>query len=76
MTASALRAITSGQVLACSPVVLVDESGRRYELVGRAVTCERKTDGDGKETPAGVPVLTLVVRTTDGQADQPHGVTA
>lgn len=76
MTAAHLRSLTAGQVLACSPVVLVDESGRRYELVDRAVTCERKADADGRETPAGVPVLTLVVRAAGGQADQPHGVTA
>lgn len=62
MTASRLRALTAGQVLSCSPVVMCDESGRRYELVAHAVTTDRETDQDGKEKATAVPVLTLVLR--------------
>jgi len=62
MTASRLRALTAGQVLSCSPVVICDESGRRYELVTHAVTTDRETDRNGKEKATAVPVLTLVLR--------------
>ena len=66
MTASRLRALTAGQVLSCSPVVICDESGRRFELVAHAVTTERSADQDGKEKAVSVPVLTLVVRPAGG----------
>lgn len=62
MTASRLRALTAGQVLSCSPVVLEDEHGRRFEVVDHTVICPRTTDDQGRERPDGAPVLTLVVR--------------
>ena len=66
MNAARLRALTAGQVLSCSPVVICDEQGRRFELVAHAVTTERVTAADGKEKAAAVPVLTLVVRPAGG----------
>jgi hypothetical protein len=65
VNAARLRALTAGQVLSCSPVVICDESGRRFELVAHAVTRSVVTE-DGKEKAAAVPVLTLVVRPAGG----------
>lgn len=64
MTASELRGMTGGAVLACSPVVLATEDGRRFELIGRAVECPAVvTDAEtGQKRPGAVPVLTLIVR--------------
>lgn len=62
MTAARLRAMTGGQLFATSPVVIEDESGRRYEVIGRRVECEGKADEQGVTKPAGVPVLTLVLK--------------
>jgi hypothetical protein len=72
VTASRLRALTVGPVLSCSPVVICDERGRRFEIVTHAVTTERATDKDGKEVAAGVPVLTLVVRELKGDGSGRH----
>lgn len=66
MTAAQLRSVTAGHVLACSPVALCDDQGRRFEVVGHEVATERATDTDGKERAAGVPVLTLLLRQVAG----------
>jgi len=54
--------MTGGQVLACSPVVIVDGDGRRFELVGREVTCKKAPDKGGEMRATAPPVLTLVIR--------------
>lgn len=68
MTAARLRALTCGRVLSCSPVVLCDEQGRRYELVRPIVTCDGATDEKtGQTKPTASPVLTLVIRPVGGE---------
>lgn len=63
MKASELRALTTaGPVLSCSPVVIEDEHGNRFEIVGRSAAVPSETDSDGRKKPAGVPVLRLVIR--------------
>lgn len=63
MTAAELRALTtSGPVLACSPVELVAEDGRRFAVAAAAARVPKAVGGDGVERPAGVPVLALTLR--------------
>lgn len=66
MTAAQLRSLTVGRVLACSPVVIVGDHGRRFELVSHAVTCDGAEDANGVRKPTASPVLTLVIRQVAG----------
>ena len=58
--------MTAGQLFARSPVVIAGDDGTRYEFVTHEIVCERAVTADGREVPAGVPVLTIVVRKAGG----------
>lgn len=63
MTAAHLRSLTTaGAVLPCSPVRLVTPDGTVYEIDAKRLDCKTHTTDDGRELPAGVPVLTLFIR--------------
>lgn len=64
MTAGELRRIaTAGSVMACSPVVIQTADGRRFEVIGRTLTCPAKVHAEtGAKKPAAVPVMTVTLK--------------